>query len=123
MPYLPALHTPEDDRVFFREQIFRKCDVWVAERGEIVGYCAFRDGWVDHLYVHPSAHGGGLGSALLKKAMDAYPALKLWVFQRNHAAIRFYEAKGFELVKKTDGRDNQEHEPDALYAWSKPVNR
>jgi hypothetical protein len=34
-----------------RERVFPTCTVWVGGRGGIAGYCAFRDGWVDHLYV------------------------------------------------------------------------
>jgi len=40
------------------------------------------------------------------------------VFQKNTGAIRFYERHGFRLVKLTDGADNVEREPDALYYWS-----
>ena len=39
------------------------------------------------------------------------------MFQKNTGAIRFYERHGFRLVKLTDGADNMEREPDALYAW------
>ncbi len=42
----------------------------------------------------------------------------LWVFQTNTGAIRFYERHGFELVKLTDGAENMEREPDALYRWN-----
>jgi len=120
MPYLPALHTPEEDRAFFRTRVFAECEVWVAERGgELAGMCAFRDGWVDHLYVDPAHHRSGIGAALLHKAKDANEKLQLWAFQRNESALRFYESQGFRLVKTTDGRDNEEHEPDALFVWKK----
>nr|WP_283949779.1 GNAT family N-acetyltransferase [Limobrevibacterium gyesilva] len=114
---MPDLHTPEEDLWFFRERVFRDCAVWVSEANGIDGFCAFRAGWVDHLYVHPDRHAQGLGSALLGQAMTAHRQLKLWVFQKNLRAIRFYEAHGFRLVRKTDGEDNEEHEPDALYEW------
>ena len=42
--------------------------------------------------------------------------LSLWTFQRNAAARRFYERRGFTLVEETDGSRNMEKEPDALYA-------
>lgn len=119
LPYLPVLRTPAEDLVFFRERVFAACEVWVAARDRIVGFCAFRPGWVDHLYVDPAHHGRGLGSALLAKAMAAHGELKLWVFQRNTKAIRFYEARAFARVATTDGGGNEEREPDALYAWSR----
>ena len=55
---------------------------------------------------------------LLRKATDANETLRLWTFQRNTDAIRFYESHGFKLVRETSGADNEEHEPDALYRWS-----
>jgi len=120
LPYLADVHTREDDREFFRDRVFTTCEVWVAERdGVLAGFCAFREGWVDHLYVHPEHHRTGVGSALLRTAMAANEALQLWTFQRNMNARAFYEAHGFACVKTTDGRDNEEREPDALYTWSR----
>lgn len=119
LPYLPKLHTPEEDLSFFRDRVFRESDVWVAEHEGIVGFISYRTGWVDHLYVHSDFHGQGAGSALLSKAMEAHSRLQLWVFQKNLNAIRFYVAKGFWLVEQTDGHENEEREPDALYAWQR----
>ncbi len=120
LPYLPDLHTPEEGRAFFRDRVFAVCEVWVAERGsELVGMCAFREGWIDQLYVHPAHLRTGIGAALLRKAMDANEALQLWTFQRNTGAIRFYEAHGFVRAEETDGAGNEEHEPDARYHWSR----
>ena len=120
LPFLAERHTLDEDRAFFRDRVFAICDVWVAERdGELVGMCAFRDGWVDHLYVHPAHLRSGIGAALLQKAKDANDRLQLWAFQRNENALRFYESQGFRLVKTTDGQDNEEREPDALYAWQR----
>ncbi len=68
LPFLAERHTLEEDRAFFRDRVFTACDVWVAERdGELVGLCAFREGWVDHLYVHPAHHRSGIGAALLRR--------------------------------------------------------
>jgi putative acetyltransferase len=123
LPYLPDLHTPEEDRAFVRERMFARCAVWVAAGAAsdavLHGFCAFREGWVDQLYVEPALHRRGLGARLLAQAKAAHPRLQLWVFQRNLPAIAFYEAQGFRLVRRTDGRDNEEREPDALYAWER----
>jgi GNAT superfamily N-acetyltransferase len=50
-------------------------DVWVAERdGVIVGMCALEDRgarWsLEHVWVEPSAHRGGIGRALVTRALD-----------------------------------------------------
>jgi len=119
LPYLPDLHSSAEDLWFFRERVFPVCQVWVAGRDRLVGFCACRPGWIDHLYVEPDHHGRGLGSAFVAEAMKTQEELRLWVFQRNVAAIRFYEARGFQLVERTDGSRNEENEPEALYEWRK----
>jgi putative acetyltransferase len=121
LPFLPDLHTAADDLAFFGQHVFRDCEVWVAGADVIEGFCAFRAGWVDHLYVDPDRHGQGLGSALLGKAMAKNARLRLWVFQRNAAAIRFYAARGFRRIDATDGHGNEEREPDALLEWTRPA--
>lgn len=118
MPYLPKLHTAQEDCAFFGERVFAECDVWVAERdGTLAGFCAFRAGWVDQLYVHPAHQRNGIGRSLLQKAKEANEKLRLWAFQRNVAARRFYESQGFRIAQTTDGRDNEEREPDMLLIW------
>jgi putative acetyltransferase len=119
MPFLPELHTPEEDRWFVREIVFSKCDVWVAElEGRIMGFIAVGDELVEHLYVLPDHQGAGIGTALLERAKELRPAgFRLWVFQRNTGARSFYEARGLKLVELTDGAANEEREPDALYEW------
>jgi ribosomal protein S18 acetylase RimI-like enzyme len=116
LPYLPDLHTPEEDLAFFRDRVFAECEVWIA--GAIDGFIAFRPGWVDHLYVRPECHGQGIGRALLAVAMNSQAPLRLWVFQRNTAAIGFYRSRGFREIERTDGSGNEEREPDVLMEWT-----
>ena len=113
LPYLPELHTAAEDFGFFHDHVFAECEVWVAEGDTIDGFIAFRTGWVDHLYVLPERHRQRLGKALLTLAMKT-PPLRLWVFQRNAAAIDFYRACRFREIERTDGSRNEEHEPDVL---------
>ena len=118
LPTLRGLHTPEEDRAFFRGHLFATCEMWgVFAGGAMTGFIAFREGWIDQLYVLAGAQGQGVGTSLLKIAQDAFDHLQLWTFQRNANARRFYEARGFGLIRKTDGSDNEEKEPDALYLW------
>jgi GNAT superfamily N-acetyltransferase len=117
-PTLADLHTPEEDRQFFREHIFPTCLCWgYFDDTEPVGLIAFREGWIDQLYVLPSWQRRGIGAALLQVARSRFDRLTLWTFQRNTIARRFYEKHGFVLVKKTDGSGNEENEPDAMYLW------
>lgn len=121
LPWLSGLHAPEEDRAFFRNHVFRTCAVWGAwDGGSLAGIIAFRDGWIDQLYVLPRAQGQGTGTALLQIAQASSPSLSLWTFRRNARARAFYEARGFVAVQETDGSRNEEREPDALYRWTRP---
>ena len=118
LTFLPTLHTPEEDRAYFGG-IVAEHEVWVSEEGgSILGFAALGDDELTHIYVEPSAHGRGIGGALMDRAKERRPeGFQLWVFQQNVNARRFYEARGFVLVRETDGRGNEERTPDALYAW------
>jgi putative acetyltransferase len=118
LPYLPDLHSPESVHAFFRDRVFPTSEVWVAATEALDGFCAFRPGWVDHLYILPERHRQGLGTALLGKAMAVNTRLQLWAFQRNINAIRFYRMRGFRVIRETDGSRNDEREPDALLEWT-----
>ena len=118
LPWLAGLHTPEEDRAFFQDQVFASCEVWGAWEGpSLAAFVAFRDGWVDHLYVLPPRQGRGLGGRLLEIAQSRHARLSLWTFQRNRLARQFYEARGFVAAEMTDGSANDEREPDVLYVW------
>ena len=118
LPHLAGLHTPQEDCQFFRERVFRTCRLWgYFENREMVGFIAFREGWIDQLYVLPSSQGCGIGTALLRVAQGQFGQLSLWTFQCNKPARRFYEQHGFMLIEKTGGSANEEKEPDAMYSW------
>jgi GNAT superfamily N-acetyltransferase len=120
LPWLAGLHTPQEDIDYFQSHVFTTCTAWGAFDGDtMIGMIAFRAEWIDQLYVLPRAHGRGIGTALLDVAQRAHPRLQAWTFQRNAPARRFYERRSFVLVRETDGSDNEEKEPDALYLWER----
>jgi ribosomal protein S18 acetylase RimI-like enzyme len=120
LPWLIGLHTPDEDRWFYREHMFKICMLWGAfDRDVMTGMIAFHDGWIEQLYVLPEAQRRGIGTELLEIAKRASERLQLWTFQRNAPARRFYEARGFALAEETDGSRNEEKEPDARYVWTR----
>ena len=120
MTYLPKLHSDAETRDFIRDVVIPDNEVWVAEEsGRVIGFAAFADGSLGHLWVNRTDQNRGVGTALLKVAMDrCSDGLQLWVFQKNVGARRLYERNGFELAELTDGDGNEEHEPDARYVWT-----
>jgi GNAT superfamily N-acetyltransferase len=120
LPWLAGLHTPGEDRWFLRARVFKTCEIWGAfDNAVMIGMIAFREGWIDQLYVLPKAQGRRVGTGLLQVARSSFDRLQLWTFQRNVQARRFYEASGFALIQETDGAGNEEKEPDALYLWTR----
>jgi GNAT superfamily N-acetyltransferase len=72
--------------------------------------------WVNQMAVDPVLVNQGIGTWLLAHAMRtlALP-IRLYTFQANAGARRFYERHGFIPIAFTDGQANEERCPDVLY--------
>jgi GNAT superfamily N-acetyltransferase len=118
MDYIPRLHTPEEDLAYVGG-LFGDHEVWVAENdAELLGFAVLSSDQLLQMHVGPGHQNQGIGSRLLDRAKERRPGgFSLWTFQKNVGARRFYERHGLELVQETDGRGNEEREPDAQYAW------
>jgi GNAT superfamily N-acetyltransferase len=117
---IPAgVHDDDDVRGYFASHIVEDCELWVAEQdGALAGILVLDGAFVDQLYVEPGLTGRGIGAALLAVAKRERPqGLRLWAFQSNTGAQRFYERHGFAAVHRTDGRGNEERAPDVLYTY------
>lgn len=119
LPYLPELHTDEDDVRHFTEIVEHQKATVAEVDGQIVGFSATLPGHLNYLYILPNYQGNGIGSTLLKRAMDDNTELQLWAFQKNTRAREFYEHFGFHVAELTDGQANEEHEPDVRYIWKR----
>lgn len=117
MPWLPVIHTPEEDRAFFAG-VIASHRVRIVREADLLGFAAARPGWIDHLYVAPEARRRGIGAALLADALTGAAETHLWAFQQNTAARAFYRRFGFEEAELTDGARNEERTPDVLLRWT-----
>jgi GNAT superfamily N-acetyltransferase len=118
--YLPTVGTDDEIRGFVINQMVPERETWVAEdNGQMVAVLTLHDDEVDQFYVAPTDQRRGIGDAMLAHAKRLRPTgLRLWAFQRNAPARRFYEARGFVAIKFTDGSTNMEREADVLYQWT-----
>src|SRR4051812_14471497 len=79
------------------ESPFEDAELWGAfGGGGMLGFIAFRVGWIDQLWVHPDRRRIGVGSALLMVAKESWPALKVLAREGDAIAARFYENRGFQ---------------------------
>ena len=118
MPWLPLLHTPEEERDFFRWQVETGHEVWVVEvGGRVAGFASMHEGVLNHLYVAPEHQGHGIGDALFARAKGSMPGGFRWhVFQANQRARRFYEARGGVAIAFNE-LGGEERLPEAIYEW------
>jgi RimJ/RimL family protein N-acetyltransferase len=127
--HLPFLPPPPLEKIvpMMRDEVLPAARTWVLEAqdsGELLAMLSLSADadevhWIERLYVAANAVGAGLGTELLRFALA--PAqrrdriVRLWTFQANAGARRFYERLGFVPIRFTDGHDNIERCPDVLY--------
>jgi GNAT superfamily N-acetyltransferase len=127
LPYAPLAHADEEVCKWIANSLIPNSDVCVAlVDGEIVGMMAVsqndRAGWIDQMYVHPQAVGQGIGTRFIKQAKTKLGSpIRLYTFQANAGARRFYERNEFKAIAYGDGSGNEEKCPDVLYEWREQV--
>ncbi|MGC3971400.1 MAG: GNAT family N-acetyltransferase [Pirellulales bacterium] len=121
MPYAPSAHPEEDVRAWVASRLLPSGGVVVAEtNGRVVGAMATEVEagvfWITQMAVEADLVNNGIGSYLLAHAIGTLGRpLRLYTFQQNSGARRFYERNGFVAIEFTDGRANEERCPDVLY--------
>jgi GNAT superfamily N-acetyltransferase len=121
LPYARSPHTDDEMRAWVRDTLLPSQDVTLAAAGaEIVGVLAVSElqdvSWITQLYLDPAHVGRGIGSRLLAHALATPPRpIRLYCFQQNAGARRFYERHGFAPIAFGDGSGNEERCPDVLY--------
>lgn len=117
--WMPKQHSAAEAVSFCATMIDRG---WVSvacctTEDRVIGFLAREGEAVHALYICPDRTGQGIGAALLDRAKTESPRLRLWTFQVNTGAQRFYLREGFAEIRRTDGDGNDEGLPDILYLW------
>ena len=119
----PLVHSDDDVRDWIHGHLTPAGRTTVATAdGIVIGFLAVSTGagcsWIDLLYLHPAWVGRGIGTRLLDLARRGLrPPIRLYTFQCNERARRFYERRGFRAIAFGDGSGNEEQCPDILYEW------
>jgi GNAT superfamily N-acetyltransferase len=121
MPYAPSAHPEPELREWVASVLVPSGGVTLAEvDGRVVGVMATasseRVSWITQMAVDPALVNQGIGTLLLAHAVRTLvQPIRLYTFQANAGARRFYERHGFVPVEFTDGQANEERCPDVLH--------
>jgi len=124
LPYAQSVHSIEEIRRWVQTILIPGGRVVIAQLdnkdvGVLASSITDDAGWIDQLYVAPGYIRKGIGTRLLKHGLDQLPAtVRLWTFQQNIRATKFYEYHGFRAIEYTDGKNNEEKCPAVLLEFS-----
>lgn len=124
MPYAPSAHPESDLREWVAGVLVPSGGVMVAEvdrqaAGVMATAHAEQVSWINQMAVDPMLVNNGIGTLLLSHAIRTLPLpIRLYTFQANAGARRFYERHGFAPIEFTSGQANEERCPDVLYELS-----
>jgi GNAT superfamily N-acetyltransferase len=121
LPYAQSPHTEEEILDWVSSKLIPTGSVTVATcMCQVVAVLATSQdatsSWIDQLYVKPGYYSKGLGTKLLQHAHTTLTRpVRLYTFQANNGARRFYERHGYEANAFSEGQSNEEKCPDVLY--------
>lgn len=119
MPWMPPVHSAAEEIKYAGDMIDAG---WVRVAqidGKVVAFIARDETQVHALYVLPEVQKMGVGTALLDDAKAHCAELRLWSYQANLSATRFYASRGFTELERTDGSGNDVGLPDFHFEWKK----
>jgi ribosomal protein S18 acetylase RimI-like enzyme len=114
---IPLVHNVEERADYGRWLLERTSVTMIHNSSGVVGFLALEKHIIQALYIKKGFQGFGFGQAAIKFAQKQFKELRLWVFQSNIGAQKFYQRLGFQIVEKSDGEDNDYRLPDIFYCW------
>ncbi|WP_436945747.1 GNAT family N-acetyltransferase [Staphylococcus xylosus] len=83
--------------------------VYYVEK-EIIGFVGLYENDIAGIFIKDSYRNKGIGKLFLEKLKNEYNTLKLYVFEKNVRATRFYLKHNFEIKSKNIDEATQEYE-------------
>ncbi len=114
---IPLVHNVEERADYGRWLLEHTSVTMIHNSSGVVGFLALEKHIIQGLYIKKDFQGFGFGQAAIKFAQKQFKELRLWVFQSNIGAQKFYQRLGFQIVEKSDGEDNDYRLPDIFYCW------
>ena len=114
---IPLVHNVEERADYGRWLLERTSVTMIHNSSGVVGFLALEKHIIQALYIKKGFQGFGFGQAAIKFAQKQFKELRLWVFQSNIGAQKFYQRLGFQVVEKSDGEYNDYSLPDVFYCW------
>ena len=114
---IPLVHNVEERADYGRWLLEHTRVTMIHNSSGVVGFLALEKHIIQALYIKKDFQGFGFGQAAIKFAKKQFKELRLWVFQSNIGAQKFYQRLGFQIVEKSDGEDNDYRLPDIFYCW------
>lgn len=80
-----------------------KAPLWVAVDGEDypLAFMFIDHGHMEALFVDPTCHGSGVGTALVRHGLSLHPTMTTDVNEQNSQAVGFYEKMGFRRTGRS----------------------
>ena len=114
---IPLVHNVEERADYGYWLLEHTSVTMIHNSSGVVGFLALEKHIIQGLYIKKDFQGFGFGQAAIKFAQKQFEELRLWVFQSNIGAQKFYQRLGFQIVEKSDGEDNDYRLPDIFYCW------
>ena len=99
------------------EEAMKDAEIYVYEENQkIIAFVGLIDQYIAGIFVSNSMQSKGIGKALLGHIKASNQTLSLKVYQKNEAALRFYQREGFKIV--SEGLDEDNNEKEFLMTWN-----
>ena len=97
------------EKINIREIYLPQTKTWVFEEDEnIIGFISMLGNELGAIFVLPEYIGKGIGSELFLHVREVYGDLTVRVFEKNNIGRKFYDKKGFKLIREENHEETGE---------------